>query len=58
MIYEVAQSGAMGNIIDVEKIGLYEFMSYMSYMKAQIKYNELSAKRSEANRKAKGRGRN
>ena len=48
MIYDVAQSGAMGPIADVEKAKLYTFMSYLAYIKSQQKYDEITAARYEA----------
>ncbi len=56
-IYEVAQSGGLGTVKQVEQVNLYDFMSYLSYQKAQSKYNELTAARSESKRKAKGASR-
>jgi len=52
MIYDVAQSGAMGSIAEVEKSKLYSFMNYLAYMKSQQKYDELAAARIEAKSKA------
>lgn len=55
MIYDVAQTGAMGTIKEVEQIKLYEFMHYYSFTKSQQKLNELIAARTEAKAKS-GRG--
>lgn len=52
MIYEVAQSGAMGTVEQIEKSKLYSFMSYLAYMKSQQKYDELAAARIEAKSKS------
>lgn len=54
MIYDVAQTRAMGTIAEVEKSKLYTFMSYLAYIKSQQKYDELAAARYEAKSKAGG----
>lgn len=51
MIYDVAQSGAMGDIKQVEQTKLYDFMQYYSFIKSQQKYNDLSAARMAAQNK-------
>ena len=56
MIYDVAQTGAMGNVVQVERVKLYDFMSYYSFMKSQQRYNELGAARIEAKGKSGGGG--
>ena len=43
MIYEVAQDGGCGTVSDVEKLNLYEFINYVSYLRAQNKYRELTS---------------
>ena len=47
MIYEVAQAGGLGTVSQVEQTGLYDFMSYLSYLRAQSKLEELTAKRAK-----------
>ena len=43
MLYEVAQDGGYGTVKEVERLGLYEFINYLSYLRAQNKYRELTA---------------
>ena len=45
MIYEVAQAGGLGTVKEVEQAKLYDFMSYLSYLRAQAKLEELASKR-------------
>lgn len=41
MLYEVGQDGGYGTVKEVEKLNLYEFINYVSYLRAQNKYSEL-----------------
>jgi hypothetical protein len=43
MLYEVAQDGGYGSMKEVENLNLYEFINYLSYLRAQNKYRELTA---------------
>lgn len=40
LIYEVAQSAAYGTVRQVEKINIYEFYNYLSYVRSQGKYQK------------------
>lgn len=42
MLYEVAQDGGYGTVTDVENLNLYEFINYLSYLRAQNRYRELT----------------
>ena len=42
MLYEVAQDGGYGTVKDVERLNLYEFINYLSYLRAQNRYRELT----------------
>lgn len=44
MLYEVGQDGGYGTISEVEQMNLYEFINYLSYLRAQNKYRELNAR--------------
>jgi len=35
IIYEVAQNGAYGTIPDVEKVNIYDFFNYLSFIRTQ-----------------------
>ena len=43
MIYEVAQAGGLGTVLQAEQVKLYDFMSYLSYIRAQGKFNQIIA---------------
>ena len=43
MLFEVGQDGAYGTVKEVEQMGLYDFMYYLGYLRAQNKYRELTA---------------
>ena len=51
MIYDVAQSGAMGTIDEIRKSNLYMFMDYLAYMKSQQKRDTIAAARANAESK-------
>lgn len=42
MLYEVAQDGGYGTVKDIEKLNLYEFVNYLSFLRAQNRYRELT----------------
>lgn len=52
MIYDVAQSGALGTVAQVEQSRLYDFMSYLSFMKSQSKHQEIATARVTAESKS------
>lgn len=39
LIYEVAQSGAYGTINEVERVNIWDFFDYMSYIRSQNEYS-------------------
>jgi len=41
-VYEVAQDGGYGGVKEVEQLNLYEFINYLSYLRAQNRYRELT----------------
>jgi hypothetical protein len=43
MIYEVGQDGGYGGVKEVERMNLYEWINYVSYLRSQNKYRELTA---------------
>jgi len=40
-IYEVSESGYIGNLKEVERMGLYDFFETLDYIRAKNKYYEL-----------------
>ncbi len=40
-IYEVSESGYVGNIKEVENMKLYDFLETMDYIRSKNKYYEL-----------------
>lgn len=40
-IYEVAESGYRGKVEEVEKMGLYDFLETLDYIRSKNKYYEL-----------------
>ena len=45
MIYEVADRGGIGKVEDCENAKIYDFMHYLSWIRANQKRDELSAAR-------------
>lgn len=39
MIYEVAQTGAYGTINQVERVKVWDFFDYLSYIRSQNEYS-------------------
>ena len=54
-IYEVAQDGGLGTVEEVEQTRLYDFMNYLSYLKAQSKHRELYDDHQRMRAKAAGK---
>ena len=52
-IYEIAQDGAVGTLEKVEDMRLYDFMNYLSYIRAQSKYREIRDAQVASKNKAK-----
>jgi hypothetical protein len=44
MIYEVALTGALGTIREVEQVNLWEFFDLVSYLRAQNEFRIESGK--------------
>lgn len=56
MIYEVAEAGGLGTVKQVEVNKLYDFLHYLSYIRAKGKLNRIISKRSEQNSRKKQGG--
>ena len=51
MLYEVGQDGGYGTVKEVEQLNLYEFINYVSYLRAQNKYRDLATATPKAGRR-------